>query len=423
MRLLTAGLLLACAVCAQGVKGERIVLDAPPFSQLAKGPGLFAVGKRVRVGKVLLRARVKGDQLLVGRRAGAGATDPVEPGKPFLVSVRGKQHALGFVRGPDGAWRYYRADAWQYKLGEETIRIVDLDGNGVFELAKDGYMAYGSPVACPLAAEFVLGRSVVRLKKLARDGGRLDARLSPVEAHPAQLGTLVEINRVRARHGLSPVRLDATLCRGCTAHAEYLRVNSWTGRTNPHSQNLGPDGASEEGANAARRSIISSATPAGSVMNFWRTYYHRFPLITPTLRMVGVNATEGRIAVLDTAQSHERVKDKDWVWRDVVAVPADGSVGFPTAAVSERPRDPVPDMNRRGNPLQFYFRQRVSGFLGKLVEVEDGAKVPVLVVAPERSIGGLVPESALKEATWYRATVSFEAGGKSLTRTVTFRTK
>jgi uncharacterized protein YkwD len=114
---------------------------------------------------------------------------------------------------------------------------------------------------------------------------------------------LVQVNAVRKEAGLSPVRLDAALSRGCQAHARYLALNhprSSALSMSVHRQNADLPGASPEGAKAAKGSDIAVVLdPQNCVENWMATLYHRLPILTPNLERIGFG--------------HARVHGPKWV--------------------------------------------------------------------------------------------------------------
>ena len=190
--------------------------------------------------------------------------------------------------------------------------------------------------------------------------------LKKLDHTASQIEALFAVNRYRAQNGLPPVVLDDKLSKACEAHAEYLRVNHWSGFTDPHSQASGAKGASPEGATAARRSCIMKAAAAPSVEGFWRTYYHRLPLMSALLARVGINRG-ALLSVIDCAERDGSLEG----WDVPVCVPCDRSVGLIPRSFIEAPQEPVKDLASRGTPLMMVFpaRCKVTEFGGRLFEV------------------------------------------------------
>jgi uncharacterized protein YkwD len=111
------------------------------------------------------------------------------------------------------------------------------------------------------------------------------------------------VNAVRKAAGLSPVRLDAELSRGCQSHAHYLTLNHRRPEIlgmGMHRQDSDLPGASPEGARAAKASVIAIVLdPQTCVENWMATLYHRIPILTPNLERIGFG--------------HARIQGHKWV--------------------------------------------------------------------------------------------------------------
>lgn len=115
------------------------------------------------------------------------------------------------------------------------------------------------------------------------------------------------MNAVRKAAGLSSVRLDVDLSRGCQSHAHYLAVNNRRTETlgmGMHRQDTSLPGASPDGARAAKESVVAIVLdPQTCVENWMATLYHRIPILTPNLERIGFGHTrvEGHkwVCVLD----------------------------------------------------------------------------------------------------------------------------
>ncbi|MHB1423015.1 MAG: CAP domain-containing protein [Gemmataceae bacterium] len=102
---------------------------------------------------------------------------------------------------------------------------------------------------------------------------------------------VARVNAVRKAAGLSTVRLDADLSRGCQAHARYLALNHQRSATlglGVHREDADLPGASPQGAKAAKEAVIAVVLdPQTCVENWMATLYHRIPILTPNLERVG----------------------------------------------------------------------------------------------------------------------------------------
>ncbi|HEX6861681.1 MAG TPA: CAP domain-containing protein [Thermoanaerobaculia bacterium] len=342
-----------------------------------------------------------------------------------------RETVLRFRQDRRGDWHVHNAVTIQHSLRGSILRLVDCNVNGDFnEPGMDGYCVGDSDTVMPLQERLLLEDRVVEIDSLSADGVRLSARVAPVEGSPQQLEALARINRLRSANGLPAVELDLQLSRACTAHAEYLELHDWSGLTNPHDQTLGTEGASEEGREAARRSTITRARPADSIADFWNTYYHRIPLMSPVLARIGVNERPAHLAVVDVGGAFEQSPKQPWPWSLPISVPSPGAVGFPTNARSELPDEPVPDLASRGCPLILVFPRGhppLTSFSGTLRRLERGEAHELPVLVADQGLYtfayGLVPEQPLKAGSDHEAIFSFTLGGESRELVVPFRTE
>jgi hypothetical protein len=72
---------------------------------------------------------------------------------------------------------------------------------------------------------------------------------------------IARLNALRAEHGLPALAEDVQMSRECQAHARYMALNGGWDADDAHDQTPGRPGYSEEGARAARRSVL--AGPGG----------------------------------------------------------------------------------------------------------------------------------------------------------------
>lgn len=423
-------LLLLCASAlgeARVYKAKNVVLKQLCGSQHASCRPTHVADKRLPFG---CKVAVRNGKLYVSRSPGSGATMLVRAGKPHTWTLDKKKVSLLFEQDGE-AWVFGNPQARRFRLAAVDFLLVDADCDGRYDgFGKDGYLAHGSNVVLPLAREFPLGEVIVKVRSIEPDGSALKAETVPFKATGVQLAALLRVNRYRALNGLAPVVLDPDLTRACSAHAHYLGINNWTGFTNPHTQDLGPKGASPEGAEAARSSCIMKTSPANAIVAFWRTYYHRIPLMSPGLFRVGINDAPEEIAVVHCGQYRKGRFTEPWVWADPAIVPCDRSIGIMTQSMIEAPREPVPNLAGRGPPIMLTFRRppRLKGLDGELFEVSKRGKeraVKLLVADQWRypTAFGLVPERPLAPSTWYRCVMRYTLDGKAVERTIRFRTE
>lgn len=427
---------LACAALWNNVdsefKGKLVKLPSAPGSQHSVRRAIHDVGSQITVGTTTFAVRTDGPKLFVAARATDPATVEAKDGKDVALAIGERADArkvkLRFVRGEDGAWRWYVPEAREFELAAVTIRIYDLDGDGLFTVDADGWSAYDAEMVCPLEPELVIGRYQVSLRSIAPDGSRITAEVAEIKGTPSQLSALECLNRARAQNGLAPVVLDPNLSRACTSHAEYLRANGWTGYTNPHSEPSGTPGASDEGDRAARSSVIMNAEPGVAVDGFWRTYYHRASMMAPGLRRIGINATPADLAVIDTINGIDEKWGNDCM--NPTTVPGDGGVAFPPQSTVELPDNPVPDFGDRGGALMAVFKRdatSITDFRVELERLDKGKRVPLATLPAAqgiyRHVFGAVPEQPLDSDTRYRATFTWKTPAGAESRVVTFRTE
>jgi uncharacterized protein YkwD len=102
---------------------------------------------------------------------------------------------------------------------------------------------------------------------------------------------LERVNALRKAAGLSTVRLDPELSRGCQAHARYLALNakhaSGQGMA-VHREDDTLPGATPEGARAAKGAVIAVVLDPLTCVDGWMsTLYHRIPILVPNLERIG----------------------------------------------------------------------------------------------------------------------------------------
>jgi hypothetical protein len=321
---------------------------------------------------------------------------------------------------------------WRYAVAGTTVTLVDGNLDGRFgDLGHDGWIAGETGFVLPFGAPAVLGRSRVTFERIEPDGASMTALVEPLAGSESQLAALETLNRLRVEQGMLPAELCPATSGACTEHARYLQANGWTGYSNPHDEDPSKPGYTATGRDAARRSVIMNDPAATTIAAFWRTWYHRTPVLSPRLTRIGIAADPPGITVLDVGDVH-REEETDARWRDPVCLPADGATGVPVAFFprGEKPDEPDAAAGRRGIPLMLVFASRTPGataFAARLVELRAGKEVPVPVLVgdprAQTETLGCVPEAPLTADTAYRATFTFTRDGRSDTRVVRFRTR
>ena len=417
--------------------GRLVKINYVPASQLRdhRHP-VRQLGKSLRIGPHEYRVEKRKEGVFVARTPSGEPGLHVKDGVTHTWEWNENSHvrkiSIRFLRDRNGSMCFYRSAAVSYKIKGIELRLYDANCDGRFDDVKsDVFSSHGSRVAVPLGKSIVLDTYRLEIRKFSHRGLRMSARITPILCDRQQKATLSHLNRIRARHGLPQVDLDLKLSRACESHARYLTLNRWTGRTNPHRQERGAPGASEEGERAARRSCISKGSLLHAVQGFLVTYYHRIPFVHPTLLSIGMSPGRGSSAIVDAMQGTDGgQKQNSGDWRYPIFFPSDGSIGCETRAGGELPKEPVSNLGSRGLPIMAVFRdvyahpQNITGSL-ELVKGSKRRKVPVLMASPDRYSGvmGIIPEKPLKSKTTYRATISWKLGGKSFTRSSQFTTR
>ena len=414
--------------------GATIEVTQPPrtISRALSAPSRTIVDT-IHVGDLEFPADVSKGRLLYStspdrrpsrRRAGDRAIRfRIPDHDPATIAVR-------IARDGDGGFEYFASEGRRFVVGGDFIEVIDVDIDGRFELEDDGWRRAGCGMVLPFTDGMVVGRSRVTVTWLAAGGEQIDARVEPIPGRVEQLAALDAINRHRLRAGLPAADLDPDRSRGCTEHSRYLERNGWDGVRDAHSQNLGPDGATDAGARAAAASLIFALPVEECVEALWRTWYHRVAMCSPTLTHVGINDHPRGPAVIDVQLGLSGLKEVAPHWDDPVAVPGDGDDRVPRRAHGESPKEPVPDLARRGYPLMLLFLTRQpdpDSF--KAILLRHGANgkraEDVLVGDPWRfvDVRGVVPAEPLSKETAYEVRYEWTVDGEPRQKTVRFRTR
>ena len=165
--------------------------------------------------------------------------------------------------------------------------------------------------------------------------------------------------------------------------------------------------------------------------SFFRTYYHRYDLLDPSLARIGVADGPRWIVVVDAKNGVGEEDVKDLGWNDPILSPADGQTRFSPAFCNrgEAP-EPVDLAYSRGNPLMANFTMDdrfITKFVGRLVQVTPEGDVPVPTMSPDQAhalhVFGVVPKKPLERDSVYRIDYTYEANEKPESATATFRTR
>ncbi len=216
--------------------------------------------------------------------------------------------------------------------------------------------------------------------------------------------------------------LDRALCEGAKNHAAYLLLHPDEASKWPdiHAEVPGQKGFTQEGARAAKNSVIATgARDTKQALDWWMgTFYHRLPLLDPGLLHVGYGFKKG-IAVLDTSSLRIDVQAPH-----VVVWPPRNGRALPTHFASGEMPHPVPgeDQTAWGYPitLQIYWQRvdppiemslRVGSVTGDVVPCHYST--PDKPTNPELAPRGaycLIPKQRLKSRTTYHVTATHVPG-------------
>jgi hypothetical protein len=158
--------------------------------------------------------------------------------------------------------------------------------------------------------------------------------LLPAAPSAAQLAGLKRLNELRQAAGLAPCDLDQEASLACLDHARYLEryPDQWSWPA-AHEQDPGRAGFTPRGMRCGLRSVIQWQVrdPRSAIDEWIGTVYHRFPLLAPEVRRIGL-AFQGHICVLDTGslaepQAREPVGAARRVGEEWVLWPPRGATG------------------------------------------------------------------------------------------------
>lgn len=417
------------------LKGKAEAFSRIPQAQMSKLSPKHAVGEQLTFGGSEFPVLVTGNKLRVATKPGGPASTTAKEGKPVSLAWtqdgERRKLSVGFEQDAAGAWQFYVASSYRFKLCGQSIALVDCNGDGLFNgFGVDGYCYGESTAICPLTAELVIGTSVVKFQEIAPDGSTMTFSWAAIEGNEQQLACLLALNELRALNGLSQVRLDPEWSRGCTEHAEYLVRIGWDGKTSPNIGGLEEQGESAECAYSAKKSEVTENPPDLTIRNGWRGYYRRVRSMRPELERIGVNASPLHLAVINLSGVELPRGASIEGWDEPIVVPASGSVDFPCKALQNLTTEPVTDFMSRGAPILIHFpddSKPVTEFSGKLRKLKGkrNQDVPVLYGAPTEDwiLFGLVPVEPLEAGAWYEAELHYVVDGQSHVRTTVFQTE
>jgi hypothetical protein len=368
--------------------------------------------------------------------------------KPKVVQI-GKRGAgrVILVYNKLGDWYASPAGLLEGRLGKWRVQLLDVDQDGDFGGPEDCIRWHDAAFIPHSANGLISQEQALARYVLKREDRRFVLEVTPVPrpegTSELQWKALHMLNLLRSACGLAPMSLDPERCAACQKHAEYLYWNNydyskpWDG-VGSHQEIEGNPGFSREGLRAARRSnITGTGNAAHAVYGDFCTMLHRTNYLGSAAEGFGVGA-------VDRSQNRS-ARGYSVLWgaepvvkrlRDVVVMPAPGTIDLPLTIHGERP--PVernPDFYRvpRGFPVSVTFGNlnmkdvRLSLFEGKRKKSVAGE-----LFTPERPIHSTRPSNArsaffaalapLKRKTRYWARFEATLKGESIRVAWSFKT-
>ncbi|MGE3765991.1 MAG: CAP domain-containing protein [Kofleriaceae bacterium] len=250
----------------------------------------------------------------------------------------------------------------------------------------------------------------------------LASRAAWAEKPEAQ--ALARVNEYRAAAGLSAVRVDPVLSKGCMEHARYMLLNKGTAAMvglEAHTQRPDLPGATPAGAKCGKAAdLFPGVADLGTAIDGWMAgIYHRRPVLDPGLQTIGIGYAALPDGTLMAALMFGASKEsKGWP----VQYPAAGQSGVPLEYANEVP-NPIPNQGTGGYPitLQFPPFDAVTNVTATLVEGKT--KIPFHLSDPEHpatsfgqyGVVSVIPKRQLAPERTY--TVSIQATWKGATKT------
>ncbi len=232
-----------------------------------------------------------------------------------------------------------------------------------------------------------------------------------------------QVNACRRTAGLPPVALDATLTKGCAAHAAYLVRNAdhpTVSGGSVHREDPALPGYSVEGAEAGRGADVLSRAPTPQVQvdDLLATFFRRVYLLDPGLKRIGFGCAQdvgrGWVCVLDLVRgcaSQVAVVYPAPDQKDVLA--------------TSRERDADGKDRPTGYPITVSFPRHVKLDAASVKLRDDmGQEVEGRLTRLEagRTALGLVPAAPLRPSTAYTVTASAVTNGRVWRQTWRFTT-
>jgi hypothetical protein len=274
---------------------------------------------------------------------------------------------------------------------------------------------------------------------------------------------LDRINHYRAQAGLDPVKIDPDLSDGCRAHAQYLVLSHGDAAVadlGGHTEKPGLTGYTEKGQKAAGRSVIAGhhrgkgpfspppGWPADAVDQWVASFYHRLPILHPSLQKIGVgyatnmDRDDWRV-VVDVGDGAER----GFLTRhQPVIYPADKQKGVPllfSGGAGEVP-NPIPPGSPPGpygHAITATFPDGISVREVEKAEIQvppvkgvpayvptqvprwlSSPDEPAIRDGPQGNTICLIPKKPLQPHTTYKVSIKATVDGERWEKTWTFTT-
>ena len=317
----------------------------------------------------------------------------------------------------------FLAGALEGKVAGQTLRFLDLDGNGsALDFGKDGVLYPGSRSLVPLERRMVVGRSAV---EFSVQEGRLSAKVEPVRGNKPtedEWKGMELWNGYRLALGVPALELDAALSAACSAHAQYLLRNPGS-PSNEEDPAL--PGFTPQGRDAALNSCVNHEAAAFAPAYFLTMLYHETCLIQPVARRAGFAGLPGQ-CLMDGLRDESGQVPYRWP----LPVPAPWQTLAWTACPGPERPSPVPEGSTTGvgPPVLLMFDPgevpRTSEVRGALVRLNQGRREPqaVWLSSPDKPANpaqaanknciALIPRTALRPGSEYEADIRYLLDGK-----------
>jgi len=325
------------------------------------------------------------------------------------VAVDARDYRLGLGLRGDIPKKAYRV-----RVGEDSLHLWDLDGDGRLTIGTDGLSLDPLPFIVRIPEVLLLREGQYRLA-FRRDS---HVRMTPDELDlPKEfVSQCATLTRVRMAHGKQPLRLDGPASKGCALHCNYLHLNPPSDVSMAaHDEDPKCRGYTVEGAAAGKWSCVSPLADV-QVSLAWNaaTIWHAEPVMDPDATAFGCASAHGWTLLRPIGGS-----------RSIPFMhPADGADAVPCqfGPGGEYP-NPVPGTayaQTCGHPIFVRLKEGVGRLTGALVVDENGNEVAGTTSCPKAPATNdwpansgcavFVPSMPLRPGMRYRVTFAFEAG-------------